>query len=346
MRLPVRPTFLGPQGPGPAFFLLPAFRPALPRLAPLTVALPRLAPLAVALLSLSCADTTPAKITFTAPPAVILSGKAFPLNASLVNKKDETLPGQAVTCSATPADVLEISTSGTLRCLKTGDATVTLAGGSLSGAVAGGGADSTVAGGGVDGAVAGGGLSQSLAVKCRLPTEIAMPQDLQLILGSAPVPLHARALGEGGRELEDVPVQVTSSDPSVVAVEGDAARAVAVGRARLRASVEEIAAVAPVEVIEKVVSEPLALADGARRSWKLQPGDYLVAIEMKADVRAAQGVTASWEGAACEGQPERPAHRFRCRVNEPATMTVTNPAQIGLGARMTGSVIVYRVPGP
>lgn len=337
MRLPVRPTFLGPQGPGPAFFLLPAFRPALPRLALLAVALPCLAPLAVALLSLSCADTTPAKITFTAPPAVILSGKAFPLNASLVNKKDEPLPGQAVTCSATPADVLEVSPSGTLRCLKTGDATVTLAGGSLSGAVAGGGVDSTVAGGG---------LSQSLAVKCRLPTEIAMPQDLQLILGSAPVPLHARALGEGGRELKDVPVQVTSSDPSVVAVEGDAVRAVAVGRARLRASVEEIAAVAPVEVIEKVVSEPLALADGARRSWKLQPGDYLVTIEMKADVRAAQGVTASWEGAACENQPERPTHRFRCRVNEPATMTVTNPAQIGLGARMSGSVVVYRVPGP
>ena len=29
---------------------------------------------------------------------------------------------------------------------------------------------------------------------------------------------------------------------------------------------------------------------------------------------------------------------------EPATMTVANPAQIGLGARMSGTVAIFRVP--
>jgi hypothetical protein len=289
-----------------------------------------------ALLSLSCADKVPAQITFTAPPPVIVSGKTVRLDAALVNKKDEPLAGQAVTYSATPAGVLEVSATGALRCLQSGDATLTLAAGGQSSA-AGGAAPG--------GAAAGGGLTQSLAVKCRLPTEIALPQDLQLVLGGHPVALRPRVLGDGGLELQDVPIQITSSDPSVVAIEGDAARAVAVGRARLRVAVEEIAAVAPVEVIEKIVSEPLALADGARRSWKLDPGDYLVTVEMKSEVRAPQGVTVSWEGAACEVQPERPSHRLRCRVNEPATMTVANPAQIGLGARMTGSVAIYRVPG-
>src|SRR5436309_30440 len=118
---------------------------------------------------------------------------------------------------------------------------------------------------------------------------------------------------------------------------------------RLEASVanekgEPIAGVTAVEVDERIVSEPLRLADGARRSFKLQPGDYLVSVDVQADFKAQQGVTVTWEGAACEGQPERQSHRVRCRVNEPATVTVANPKQFGLGAGMTGSLAIYRVP--
>ena len=268
-------------------------------------------------LCMSCADSKPASIVFTAPPPLIVSGKIIRLDASVANRKGEPIGGQAVTCTAAPADVVEIVSGGGLRCLGTGDATVTLTGG---------------------------GLSTPVAVKCRIPTEVEVPQDLQLVLGSAPAPLHARVLGEGGRELKEVPVQLSSSDASIVAVAGDKVRPVAVGRARLRASVEEIAGVTAVEVDERIVSEPLRLTDGARRSFKLQPGDYLVTVDVKADFKAPQGVTVSWEGAACEGQPERQSHRVRCRVSEPATVTVANPKQLGLGAAMTGSVAIYRVP--
>ncbi|PYT13901.1 MAG: hypothetical protein DMF51_09720 [Acidobacteria bacterium] len=271
----------------------------------------------MATLCLCCADSKPASIAFTAPPPLIVSGKIIRLEASVANKKGEPIGGQAVTCTAAPADVVEVVSGGGLRCLKTGDATVTLAGG---------------------------GLSTPVAVKCRIPTEVEVPQELQLVLGSAPAPLHARVLGEGGRELKDVPVQLSSSDESIVAVVGDKMKPVALGRARLRAAVEEIAGVTAVEVDERIVSEPLRLADGARRSFKLQPGDYLVSVDVQADFKAPQGVTVTWEGAACEGQPERQSHRVRCRVNEPATVTVANPKQFGLGAGMTGSLAIYRVP--
>ncbi|HEU4401468.1 MAG TPA: hypothetical protein VFT43_05130 [Candidatus Polarisedimenticolia bacterium] len=268
-------------------------------------------------LSLSCSDTTPAKINFTAPPAVIVSGKAVALDAVLVNKKGEPLSRQRVTYSAAPAELIEVSAAGALRCLKTGDGTVTLTGG---------------------------GLSSEVAAKCRIPAEIALPRDLQLVLGSAPVALHARALGEGGREMKDVPVPVTSSDPAVVTVDGDKVRPVAVGRARLRAALEEIIAVTPVEVVEKIASERLVLADGAHRSFALKEGDYLVTIEVTPDVRANQGVTVSWEGAGCENQPEQQSHRFTCKVRDTATLTVTNPRQMGLGARLSGPITILRVP--
>lgn len=315
-------------------------RPARPCLRGFSPTLPL-----VALLSLACGDRTPAKITFTAPPPVIVSGKTLEIKAALVNKKDEPIAGKAVSYSAAPAGVLEVSATGTLRCLKTGDATLTLAPAGGAGSAAVGNASGGAAGGNAArGASGGGGVVQTLAVKCRLPTGIELPQDLRLVLGGKPVPLHPRVLGDGGVEMQDVPLEITSSDPSIVAIEGDAAKPVAVGRARLRAAADEIAGVAPVEVVERIVSEPLALADGARRAFRLEPGEYEVTVEMQSAARITQGVTVAWEGAACDPQPEKPSHRFRCRVNEPATMTVANPAQIGLGARMTGTVSIYRVP--
>src|SRR5437867_12972859 len=83
-------------------------------------------------LSLSCADTAPASISFTAPPPVIASGKTVRLDAALANKKGEPIAGTSVTYTAAPADVLEIVAGEGIRCLKSGDATVTLAGGGLS----------------------------------------------------------------------------------------------------------------------------------------------------------------------------------------------------------------------
>lgn len=288
--------------------------------------------LLVALLPLGCADKTPAKISFTAPPPVIVSGNTVELRASLVNKKDETIAGKAVTYSAAPADILEVSSTGTLRCLKTGDASLTMAPSGTAGAAAGGGAAS------------GGGVEQTLAIKCRLPTGIEVPQDLRIVLGSKPAPIPTRVLGDGGVEMQDVPLEITSSDPSILAIEGGLAKPVAVGRVKVRAAADQISGVAPVEVVETIVAEPLALADGARRDFKLEPGEYEVTVDMKSAARIIQGVTVAWEGAACDAQPEKPMHHFRCRVNEPATMTVANPAQIGLGARMSGTVAIYRVP--
>jgi hypothetical protein len=281
----------------------------------------RLSAIVLPLLSafvLACADKTPAKFKYDAPPPYVASTSTFSLNASVLNKKDETIGGLAPAYSAAPADVLEVSSDGNLRCARTGDATLTLSAG---------------------------GLSQPVALKCRIPTEINVPPELQLVIGAAPSVLHPRVLGEGGTSMDDVKVDLASSDPSIFTVEGDAAKGVAVGKARLQASLGGLTSVTPVEVVEKVVSEPLTLRDGASRSFPLQPATYLVTIELKTDARLKQGVAVSWTGTACDNQPEASTHRFNCRVEEPATMTVTNPKLMGVGATVTGTVNVFRVPG-
>ena len=276
--------------------------------------LPLVVPLLLGLAG--CADKKPAKINIDASQP-ITNTSYFTLPAAAVNAKGEAIAGVTLAWTGGPADVLEVSDAGNLRCAKTGDATLT---------------------------VSAGAVNQRVDVKCRIPVEIGMPPDVQVVLGAAPVALHARALGEGSTPLEEVAVQVTSSDPSIVTVDGDMVKGVAVGKTHLKSTAGGVTTVTPVEVVEKIVSESLTLRDGASKSFALQPAYYLVTIELKADERLKQGVTVNWSGTACENQPEKSSHRFNCRVLEPATMTVTNPELLGVGATVTWSVNVYRVP--
>jgi hypothetical protein len=268
-------------------------------------------------LALACADKTPVRFQHDAPSAVT-NPNTFSLHVSALNKKGETIEGLSPTYSGGPADVLEVSPNGSLRCAKTGDARLTLTAG---------------------------GLSEPVLLKCRIPTEISVPPELHVVIGDPPTALAPRALGEGGKPLDDVTVEVTSSDPSIVTVEGDKVKGVAVGKARLSSSVGGITSVTAVESLEKVVSESLTLREGAGRSFKLEPAYYLVVIETKVDPRLKQGVAVSWSGTACDNQPENTSLRFNCRVEETATMTVTNPKLMGIGATVTGTVNVFRAPG-
>jgi len=267
-------------------------------------------------LSLPCADTTPARSKHDASP-VVTHPNQFKFPVSVLNKKGEAIEGLTPSYSGGPADVLEVSADGSLRCLKSGDAKLTLTSGAIS---------------------------EPVPLKCRIPVEIDVPAKLQVVIGS-PTPLNPRVVGDGAQPLDGVKVDITSSDPSILAVEGDTLKGVAVGKARLQSSVGAISSATAVEVVEKVVSEALTLSEGASRSFTLQPAYYLVVIETKVDPRLKQGVTVNWSGAACDNQPESTSLQFNCRVEETATMTLTNPKLMGIGATVTGTLNVYRAPG-
>lgn len=268
-------------------------------------------------LVLACADKDPAKIGFENPPSLVVERKMITLRVTVANKDGKPLEGLALSYSATPADVLEVSTGGAFHCLKTGDASLV---------------------------VSAGAVGATLPVKCRIPTEIALPPSLRFVLGAAPVAINARALGEGGRPLADVPVPITSSDPAVVTVEGDRATPVAVGKATLKTALGDIVAVTPVQVVEKIVSGPLVLEDGGARTWTLQAGTYDVEIDVQPIVRSRQGVTVSWDGTNCPAQLESQSLQMSCSFGGVATLTVKNPATLGLGARVSGTIHVVRVP--
>ena len=266
-------------------------------------------------LGIACADKSPAGIEVNGP-AMIVKKTRIPVEAVVVNKSGETLNDVALSYAVDTTEILKIEKDGSMLCRKTGDATIE---------------------------ISGGGLSAQHHVKCRIATRIVMPERDQLLLREAPVSISPRVMGEGGRPLADAPVTLTSSDPSILKAEGGMLIPVAIGTAVLKASVGNVVAVAPIEVVEKVAGGSLRLEDGKSRSWTLQEGTFRVEIDVKPTHAVDHGVTASWEGSSCETQPEQQSHRFSCPVPGSATLTVTNPSGYGLGVPVTGSIAVYRV---
>jgi hypothetical protein len=267
--------------------------------------------------SLAGCERKPARIDHAALPDPVLDRSMHPLQAAVVNSKGERLKGKKVRYAIEPAGVAEVSTDGSVLCHKSGDATVTLKGGGLTG---------------------------SVPVRCRIPTMIRMPGALRLVAGGPAVPMQPEVVGEGGTPLPDLAAPIVSTDPAIVAFADGAARPLAFGRATLRATLGEIVGVTPVEVATRIASGPIALKDGAAHRIPIDPGTYELTVEVKAAVRVAQGVTVAWEGTACPARPEAESQKDICTLRSRGTLVITNPAGMGVGVPVSGTLILDRVP--
>jgi hypothetical protein len=298
--------------------IAPRGRPAgAPASRPRPAARPAAALAAALLTATGCSYWQPARVEVTPLPGPIIDRKMTAIQAVAVNRKGKPLANVRLSWSAAPADIVEMTPDGTFRCLRTGDA---------------------------EAVVTAKEARATVPVKCRIPTEIAMPASVRLVLGAPAPPLGPRALGEGARPLEDVVVPVISSDPAIVRMEEDRPVPVAIGRATLRGALGDVVAVTPAVVVEAIAVGPLALEDGGARSWTLQAGTYELTVDVKPVVRSTQGVTVSWDGTSCPAQLEAQSHRLVCLVPDTAVLTVKNPATFGLGARVNGTIGLYRVP--
>jgi hypothetical protein len=269
------------------------------------------------LVALAGCEREPARIDHAALPDPILDRSMHPLQAMVVNSKGERLKGKNVKYALEPATVAEVSTDGRVLCRTSGDATLTLTGG---------------------------GLTTGIPVRCRIPSMIRMPDAMRLVAGAAATPIKAEVVGEGGAPLADLAAPIVSSDPAIAEVASGSVRPVAFGRTLLRAVLGDIVGVTPVEVVTRIASGPIALKDGAVHRVPVEPGTYELTVEVKAGVRVAQGVTVAWEGSACPARPEAESHRDTCTLRSRGTLVIANPATMGVGVPVGGTLTLDRVP--
>ena len=271
--------------------------------------------LAAISLATGCPDTKPAKIEFQAPPAAIFTQDFFNLGARVVNAAGEAIPESPVAYSAVPAGVLRISAAGEASCEASGDVSVTLAGA---------------------------GLSSVATVSCRLVKELKAKKSTSLVIGNDPLDLGIEAFGPDQKRMENVPYQISVSDPGIASVDAQGkATGLSVGATSVKVTAGNASATVELEVMDKVKSSPLAIGDGGTSTIVLEQGKYLV--EVQADAGSGHGVSLSWVGAACERQPERQSHKAKCVVENTASLTIENPSLLGFGGSATGFVNIYRV---
>ena len=264
-----------------------------------------------------CSDNKPARISSIAPPVPVVDTKPFALQGAVVNKAGRSLPGEKVSYSVNPSDVVSVTENGECRCLKSGDATVL---------------------------VSGGGQSALVGVKCRLVFALDVPREIRLVVGKPPDGFHATPLGENSAPIADVPITLASSDERVLHVENQTLVPLAVGNASLKSSVAGITSLTDVTVVESVVSSPLLLNDGARQSWTLPAGTYEVDVKVAAQGNVRDGVAITWLGSDCPNQTEKQLHHIRGHVTDTSALTIQNPTAFGLGAAVDGYVNIFRVP--
>lgn len=268
-------------------------------------------------LIVGCADETPSAIVTPLSEIAMFGDSPQALNARLTNKNGDVLKLPLLSYSVTPAGIARVDPNGMATCLRSGDASVL---------------------------IAGGGQSATITIACRLVATIDGPSTLRLILGRQPESLSLTPRDASGEAIPTAPLELSSRDPAVVTVSGTTVTPVAVGRASLEAHSGSISKGIAVSVIEVIKSEPLVLNDGHSVTYTLQQGDYELDLEVKPSDRGKTGVTVSWVGTACPDAPEAQKQALSCHVEGTASLTVLNPSMLGLGPSVTGFINLYRAP--
>jgi len=270
----------------------------------------------VALLGLVACTKDPAAIQFKAP-LVLLSATDLPLATKVLDKGGEVLPEAKVSYALEPASIAVVTASDALRCLKSGDATLTASVGAIT---------------------------RTEPVKCRLVEKVEVPKALRLIIPNDPVELQAKALDASGKPIDDVPFEFTPADPAVVRVDGTWVAPKKVGTTTIAINAGAQAAHVPVTVVRKMKAEPLLLNDGNRTSISLNQGTYEAEVKVRSgDTRF--GVTLKWIGGSnCKDEPEAQTIASRCVIDNVGSLVVENPSTFGMGPAADGVLAIYQVP--
>lgn len=269
---------------------------------------------ATLLVILACSDKTPTSLELSAPPTFFSTSTEFVVTASALNQAGQPLPETKPTLSVEPADVAVLTQSGSLRCVKSGEAVLKAVAGSVS---------------------------REQKVNCRLVTMLKAPKMLRLLVGDKPQKLNIEALDANLQHIAEAPIQIESSDPGVVAVHGTQVAAVSVGTASLSIGAGDQKASIPVLTLREIIAKPLLLNDGARINQPLSKGTYELSVKV-----TGGDVTLQWVGGeGCTGSAKATTILRRCTLPASGAFIIENPSIFGLGSAADGIYSVYEVPG-
>jgi hypothetical protein len=190
-------------------------------------------------------EPAPARILLAADTVVVNGPATFRLAVAAVDARGDTLSARGLSFRTTASGIVELPHQGEARCLRQGDATVLV---QLAR------------------------VSAQLEIRCRPIASFGFPNLTRLLIGQDPVLPTIVAYDSSGVRVTEFSGIARIRDSSVVRYAGGMLHPVGIGGTYLDLDFGGIATRQPIQVIRRVVSEPLAMAAGEIRTWPLPRG--------------------------------------------------------------------------
>lgn len=258
--------------------------------------------LAVCFLSLACKGGPPPQRVKLELPELVAS--ADPVRAIVRVTEEGAAPAVSNDSHAftlNPPDLADIAPDGTLTCKKSGD-------GKLSVDVRG--------------------VKADAALRCRLVAKLEVVELPVFDVSKGPVALKARALDKSGKELSEVPIQISPSNPRPLRVEGTLLTPIAVGETDLVIRSGSVEHKQPVRVVKTLDLEALPLQGGQRVNFSLPEGEFEVEVNLSVE----KPFQIEWRGAPyCNYKGTGKTHKARCVLQRKGGAVVDNPSFVESG---------------
>ncbi len=219
--------------------------------------------------------------------------------------------------SITPAGVADAKPDGTLRCLKTGDAKLTV---------------------GVRG------VSAIAAVRCRLVDRLDVQPLSRIDINKGSFVLAVKALAKDGKELGDVPITVSPSNGKPLKVKGLEITPVEVGETELTVRAGTAQSTLKTKVVRSLKPEALPLQNGRRINFSLSEGKY----EINVTLQSPKPLNIEWRGAPyCDYKGGAAVnHTSMCVLQGSGGVVTDNPKFVDSGASDVShdGIALYAVP--
>lgn len=251
--------------------------------------------IALVVLAVGCIDSRPAALVVDRDPLVLNGPGQLRIPAHLLTRSGRAVSDAPILATSGSASIVSV-TDSTLRCVREGDATISLSAGPLHG---------------------------ELHVRCRPIGSFSPFTFLELDVGGPPQPLQVVAYAidsfpqqsphlapivlfpkGDSRRVEELSFSAHVGDTTVASVDADGlVHPLAVGKTRVTLDFVGLEHTVGVWVIDQLSADTLHLASGEIRSWELGPGRYRVSVQRADGVDAPAGTELGTVDANCARDP-------------------------------------------
>ncbi len=219
--------------------------------------------------------------------------------------------------SIAPEGVAEVKKDGSLRCLKTGDAKLSV---------------------GISG------VTGVAAVRCRLVDHLEVQPLSRIDINKGPFVLAAKAVAKDGKELGDVPITVSPSNGVPLKVKGLELTPVQVGETELSVRAGSAKTAIKTKVVRSLKPEALPLQNGRRINFSLSEGKYEITVAL----HSPKPLNVEWRGAPyCDYKGgAATSHTSMCVLQGSGGVVTDNPKFVDSGATDVShdGIELYEVP--